>query len=191
MPAWVLERDDADRRPGVELVEVGLPNAFLERGIALVDTPGVGGLNAGHAAATLAFLPSADALVFVTDASAELSGPELEFLASAMRAGPPVLVAVTKVDMYPEWRRIVEIDERHLRSMGLVERPFALSSVLRSQRRPARRPGARDATAASRRSPRRSSATSVGRARTLALVERRRPDRPRASSSCASRWRPS
>ena len=130
--AWVLERDDADRRPGVELVEVGLPNAFLGRGISLVDTPGVGGLNAGHAAATLAFLPSADALVFVTDASAELSGPELEFLASAMRAGPPVLVAVTKVDMYPEWRRIVEIDERHLQSMGLVERPFALSSVLRS-----------------------------------------------------------
>ena len=129
--AWVLERDDADRRPGVELVEVGLPNAFLGRGISLVDTPGVGGLNAGHAAATLAFLPSADALVFVTDASAELSGPELEFLASAMRAGPPILVAVTKVDMYPEWRRIVEIDERHLRSMGLAERPFALSSVLR------------------------------------------------------------
>ena len=129
--AWVLERDDAERRPGVELVEVGLPNAFLSRGISLVDTPGVGGLNAGHAAATLAFLPSADALVFVTDASAELSGPELEFLASAMRAGPPILVAVTKVDMYPEWRRIVEIDERHTRSIGLTERPFPLSSVLR------------------------------------------------------------
>ena len=108
-----------------------LPNAFLGRGISLVDTPGVGGLNAGHAAATLAFLPSADALVFVTDASAELSGPELEFLASAMRAGPPILVAVTKVDMYPEWRRIVDIDERHLGSMGHAERPFALSSVLR------------------------------------------------------------
>ena len=37
--------------------------------------------------------------------------PELEFLASAMRAGPRLL-AVTKVDI-PEWRRIVEIDERH------------------------------------------------------------------------------
>ena len=128
---WVAERDGDDRRPGVELVEVGLPNPFLGRGISLVDTPGVGGLNAAHAAATLAFLPSADALVFVTDASAELSGPELEFLASAMRAGPPILIAVTKVDMYPEWRRIVEIDERHLRAMGLTEPPFALSSVLR------------------------------------------------------------
>ncbi len=76
-------RSATDRRKVVELVEVGLPNPFLERGITLVDTPGVGGLNAAHAAATLAFLPSADALIFVTDASAELSRPELDFLASA------------------------------------------------------------------------------------------------------------
>ncbi len=131
VPRWVSEREATDRSKVVELVEIGLPNAFLERGITLVDTPGVGGLNAGHAAATLAFLPSADALIFVTDASAELSRPELDFLASAMTAGPPVLVAVTKVDMYPEWRRIVSIDERHLQAAGLAERPFGLSSVLR------------------------------------------------------------
>ncbi len=129
---WVAEPVDPERRRTVELVEVGLADPFLERGVTLVDTPGVGGLNAGHAAATLAFLPSADALVFVTDASAELSGPELEFLASAMKAGPPILVAVTKVDMYPAWRRIVDIDATHLRSVGLTDAPFGLSSVLRT-----------------------------------------------------------
>jgi hypothetical protein len=130
--AWAMERDGStDHRSEVELVDVTLPHPILEQGIALVDTPGVGGLNAGHAAATLAFLPSADALIFVTDASAELSGTELAFLASAMRAGPPVLVAITKVDMYPEWRRIVEIDIGHLRSIGLTATPFPLSSVLR------------------------------------------------------------
>ena len=132
---WVAERDGDDRRRGVELVEVGLPNAFLERGIALVDTPGVGGLNAAHAAATLAFLPSADALIFVTDASAELSGPELAFLASARTAGPPILVAVTKVDIYPEWRRIIAIDEGHLGSIGIAQRPFGLSSTIRDASR--------------------------------------------------------
>jgi hypothetical protein len=129
---WVAERDGDDRRHGVEVVEVGLPNPFLERGIALVDTPGVGGLNAAHAAATLAFLPSADALVFVTDASTELSAPELAFLASAMRAGPPILIAVTKVDIYPEWRRIVAIDEGRLTSLGLTDPPFPLSATLRA-----------------------------------------------------------
>ncbi len=129
---WVAETDGDDRRHGVEVVEVGLPNLFLERGIALVDTPGVGGLNAAHAAATLAFLPSADALVFVTDASTELSRPELDFLSAAMKAGPPILIAVTKVDIYPEWRRIVAIDEGHLATVGLTESPFPLSSVLRA-----------------------------------------------------------
>jgi hypothetical protein len=129
---WVAETDGDDRRHGVEVVEVGLPNPFLERGIALVDTPGVGGLNAAHAAATLAFLPSADALVFVTDASTELSRPELDFLSAAMKAGPPILIAVTKVDIYPEWRRIVAIDEGHLATVGLAETPFPLSSVLRA-----------------------------------------------------------
>ena len=129
---WVAERDGQETRRGVEVVEVGLPDPFLERGIALVDTPGVGGLNAAHAAATLAFLPSADALVFVTDASAELSAPELAFLASARTAGPPILIAVTKVDIYPEWRRIIAIDEGHLGAIGMDEVPFGLSSVLRT-----------------------------------------------------------
>lgn len=142
--AWTLEhagltgpdrRDDGDGDGDagvVELVEIGLPHPLLRTGVALVDTPGVGGLNAGHGAATLAFLPSADALVFVTDASAELSATELAFLASARRAGPPVFVAVTKIDMYPAWRRIVELDIGHLRAAGSEAEPFALSSVLES-----------------------------------------------------------
>ncbi len=128
---WAQEVPGRERRSDVELVEVRLPEPVLASGLTLVDTPGVGGLNAGHAAATLAFLPSADALVFVTDASAELSAAELEFLASARTAGPPVLVALTKIDMYPGWRRILELDAGHLAAIGLMERPFGLSSTLK------------------------------------------------------------
>lgn len=131
VPAWAQEVAGRERRPDVDLVEVRLPHPLLEGGLTVVDTPGVGGLNAGHAAATLAFLPSADALVFVTDASAELSGQELEFLASARGAGPPILIAVTKIDIYPEWRRIIDIDVGHLQAIGLAERPFGLSAYLR------------------------------------------------------------
>lgn len=129
---WVTERGNPDDRLGVEQVELTLPHPLLARGITLIDTPGIGGLNAAHAAATLAFLPVADALVFVTDASAELTGPELEFLASAVDAGPLIVVALTKIDMYPEWRRILDIDERRLRDIGLAIRPHPLSAVLRT-----------------------------------------------------------
>jgi GTP-binding protein EngB required for normal cell division len=129
---WVVEHDQADSRRGVELVEIGLPHPLLARGIALVDTPGVGGLNAAHAVATLAFLPSADVLVFVTDALAELTAPEIEFLSRARAAGPPIIVAVTKVDMQPEWRRIVELDEAHLRDVGVDLQAIPVSSALRA-----------------------------------------------------------
>lgn len=129
---WVTERGNPDNRLNVERVDVSLPHPLLERGIVLIDTPGIGGLNAAHAAATLAFLPVADALVFVTDASAELTAAELGFLASAIDAGPQILVALTKIDMYPAWRRILEIDERRLRDIGLAVRPYAVSAVLRT-----------------------------------------------------------
>jgi hypothetical protein len=127
---WLLEHDQAQTRKGVELVEIGLPHPLLARGIALVDTPGVGGLNAAHAVATLAFLPSADALVFVTDASAELSAPEIEFLSRARGAGPPILLVVTKVDMHPQWRRIIELDSGHLTDAGIELQAIPVSSAL-------------------------------------------------------------
>lgn len=132
LAGWVTERGNPENRLNVDGVEVGFPHPLLERGVTLVDTPGIGGLNAAHAAATLAFLPVADALVFVTDASAELTRPELEFLASAIDAGPLIVVALTKIDMYPEWRRILAIDERRLREIDLGVRPFALSAALRT-----------------------------------------------------------
>lgn len=132
---WVTERGNPDNGLAVEQVEVLVPHPLLERGITLVDTPGLGGLNAAHAAATLAFLPVADALVFVTDASAELTASELDFLRSAVDAGPLIVVALTKIDMYPHWRRILDIDERRLREIDLGVRPYPLSAALRATAR--------------------------------------------------------
>ncbi len=131
LAGWVTERGNPDNRLAVEQVVVSLPHPYLERGISLIDTPGIGGLNAAHAAATLAFLPVADVLVFATDASAELTRSELDFLASAVDAGPLILVALTKIDMYPAWRRILEIDERRLREIELPIRPHPISASLR------------------------------------------------------------
>ena len=152
---------------GVEVVEVGLPNPFLERGIALVDTPGVGGLNAAHAAATLAFLPSADALVFVTDASTELSRPGARLPVSrhgrpdrrSSSRSPRSTSTRSGAGSSPSTRAIST-------ALGLAE--HAVRAELRAARprvspRTTRRSRPRAAT---RPSPRRSSRTrSVGRGR--------------------------
>ena len=49
--------------------------------------------------------PFADGLVFVSDASAELSAPRSTFLAQARERCPNVVFALTKTDLYPSWRR--------------------------------------------------------------------------------------
>ncbi len=128
---FAAETGNPGNHKQVELVEIGLPNPVLGHGITLVDTPGAGALKAGAAAAVLGFLPYADLLVFVTDASAPLSTSELRFLERAHERCPAVVVVLTKIDLYPEWRRIRTMDEERLREAGLPDRVVAVSAELR------------------------------------------------------------
>ncbi|HWP64248.1 MAG TPA: dynamin family protein [Candidatus Binatia bacterium] len=130
LPELVTERGDPAARRGIQRVDVGLPNPVLARGLVLVDTPGAGGVRGGYASATLAFLGYVDALLFVTDATAELSGPELDFLRQAVERCPSVICAVTKIDVSPFWRRIVELDREHLARAGLDIEVVPVSAVL-------------------------------------------------------------
>lgn len=129
---WVSESGNPGNQKGVERVEVSVPSPFLKQGLIIVDTPGMGGLGAGHAAATLGFLPFADGLVFVSDASAELSAPELEFLQRAIELCPTVLFAQSKIDLFPSWQRIVELNRGHLARERIEIPVVPVSSAVRS-----------------------------------------------------------
>ncbi len=117
----------------IDRVEIGIPSGLLEDGLALVDTPGMGGVGAGHAAATLAFLPFADGLIFVTDATQELTAHEIDFLQTARELCPAVMVAVTKTDITPHWQQIVDIDRRRITELGLDLAIVPASAELRAQ----------------------------------------------------------
>lgn len=123
----------AGGRASIERVDIRVPNPLLAEGLVLVDTPGVGGLRPAHASATRAFLPSADALVFVTDATSELTETEVQFLQEASEACPDVVVALTKVDLFPQWRRIRDLDRGHLDRAGVGAPIFPVSFPLRLQ----------------------------------------------------------
>ena len=129
---WVSESGNPRNLKGVERVEVTVPSPFLKQGLVIVDTPGMGGLGAGHAAATLSFLPFADGLIFVSDASAELSAPELEFLRRAIELCPTVLFAQTKIDLFPNWQKIVDLNRGHLDRHGVNIPIVPVSSSLRT-----------------------------------------------------------
>ncbi len=128
---YVSER--GGRRPDSEVTaaEVLLPRKLLHSGLTLIDSPGVGGLNSAHALATLAALPSAHAMLFVSDASQEYTEPEIQFLRHAMRISPNVACVLTKIDLYPQWRRIEQIDRTHLQEIDADIPLFPVSSNLR------------------------------------------------------------
>ncbi len=119
--------------PVPERVEVTLPSPTLESGIVLVDTPGVGGLGSPHAAVTVAALPLADALVFVTDASQAFTAPEADFLQMAREMCPNVVVALTKRDLHPRWREIAEENREILRAFGIEAPVMGVSAPLHAQ----------------------------------------------------------
>ena len=127
LAAWVTERGAG---PDVQVVHVGLASGLLRDGLRLIDTSGAGGLASARTLATVAALPHADAALFVTDASQELTRAELDFFALAHRLCPRVRCVVTKIDLYPAWRRVVELDAGHLDAAGLPADVLATSSVL-------------------------------------------------------------
>lgn len=104
---------------GVASIAVGVPSPFLAGGLELIDTPVLGGLDSPEAVATLMGLPFVDALLFVSDTSQEYTAPELSYLRHAVGAGTHVICVMSKIDLHPQWRRILEIDEGHLRGAGL------------------------------------------------------------------------
>lgn len=108
-----------------------LPRTLLQAGLVLVDTPGTGGVESLHSALTRAALPTADAVLLVTDASSELTAPELAFLREAMQACPTVIGIQSKTDLYPDWRRVLEINQGHLTGAGLDVNLVPVSAQLR------------------------------------------------------------
>ncbi len=144
---WIVEDDPTPRTTGVVSapatvreeqprpagVEVRLPRRLLAGGLVLVDTPGVGGLGSAHSTASLAASSMADALLFVTDASQELTRSELDFLAQARQMCPTVVCVQTKTDFYPAWRKVRDLNQAHLTAAGTDIPIIPVSSTLRSR----------------------------------------------------------
>nr|WP_246326544.1 dynamin family protein [Actinomycetospora corticicola] len=128
---YVSEAGNPGNREHVSHVEVTVPRKLLSTGLVVVDTPGVGGLGSAHGAMTMAALPTADAVLLVSDSATEYTAPELRFLQQATALCPTVACVVTKTDLYPEWRRIVELDRGHLDRRGVRVPLLPVSSVLR------------------------------------------------------------
>ncbi|MEV7649349.1 dynamin family protein [Arthrobacter sp. NPDC089319] len=130
---YVSERGNPGNERRLAAAEVLLPRKVLGGGLALVDSPGVGGLDSAHSLTTLTALPTADAMLLVSDASQEFTEPELRFLRQAQRICPNVAGVLSKTDLYPQWRKVADLDRGHLQRIGADMPLIPLSSELRLQ----------------------------------------------------------
>jgi predicted GTPase len=90
----------------IRTVNLGIDRPILDC-FTIVDTPGVGGLESGHAALTLQSLRDADALLFVLEAGAQIRAQELAFLQTAAARINRVVFAFTKVDLHRGWQTVM------------------------------------------------------------------------------------
>jgi hypothetical protein len=112
-------------------VELNLPRSVLAPGLALIDVPALEGPDPVQQVAEAGALTRADTVLFVAEATRELSGAEVRLLERLTRSYPAVLVVQTKIDAATDWRRIIERNQRLLSTAAGSAGVLAVSAKLR------------------------------------------------------------
>ncbi len=89
----------------VRRVDVYCNSPFLEGGICVVDTPGIGSVNPEHGEATRAFIHKADAVIFLINTDPVISATECNFLTFLQDYVSNFVFAITKIDRYSDMER--------------------------------------------------------------------------------------
>lgn len=81
-------------------VLVKTDSAFLQRGFVVADTPGLASINPAHRRATLQFLPSADAVLYLIDTQQPFSEGDASFLGIIRQHIDTIFIVQTKIDLW-------------------------------------------------------------------------------------------
>jgi tRNA U34 5-carboxymethylaminomethyl modifying GTPase MnmE/TrmE len=91
-----------DERDAPSRVVVKTDSPFLQRGFVVADTPGLASINPAHRRATLGFLPSADAVLYLIDTQQPFSEGDAAFLGIVRRHIDSIFIVQTKIDLWQE-----------------------------------------------------------------------------------------
>ena len=101
----VTEEANPKNRLGISHVHVFSPSPLLQKGVVLIDTPGIGSTFIHNTEVTLNFLPQCDAAIFLISADPPISEVELEFLKRVQTRVPRLFFILNKVDYLSEKER--------------------------------------------------------------------------------------
>ena len=117
-------------------VIVKTDSPFLERGFVVADTPGLASINPAHRRATLHFLPTADAVLYLIDTQQPFTEGDALFLGIIRQHIDSIFIVQTKIDLWqqpqsdgrPAWEHANE----RIASLAAVHAPgtyvYALSA---------------------------------------------------------------
>jgi len=95
---YVTEAANPNNRLGVNHVEVASPAEILERGVVLIDTPGIGSTFRHNTEATLNFLSQCDAALLLVSADPPITEVEVDFLKEVRSKVVRLFFLLNKVD---------------------------------------------------------------------------------------------
>ncbi len=130
---YVTEKENPNNVKSVKAVFIDYPSDWLREGTQIVDTPGIDSVYQHNTDVARAYLPRADAILFVASLDQPLSRGELDFLAELRRYTEKVFVLLNKSDYLntSELQEAVAFSSRTLReATGSEVSVFPLSARL-------------------------------------------------------------
>jgi len=111
--------EGANPRNGLGVAEVNIahPSPLLEKGVVLIDTPGIGSTFQHNTEATLNFLPQCDGALFLISTDPPITQVEIEFLKAVRARVARIFFIMNKADYLSEGERqtAIEFFQRVLR----------------------------------------------------------------------------
>lgn len=98
LPAFITERENPQNKKEVKEVTVFYPSQYLKGGVRIIDTPGAGSVYSHNTEAAYAYLPYADAGIFVVSVDPPLSMSEHQFLKDVREFVDKIFFVLNKID---------------------------------------------------------------------------------------------
>jgi GTP-binding protein EngB required for normal cell division len=95
---FITEKGNPKNQKGVLEVEITYPSPYLQDGVRIIDTPGVGSVYSHNTDVAYNYLPQVDAAIFVVTVDPPLSAAEQEFLKDIREYVHKLFFVLNKID---------------------------------------------------------------------------------------------
>jgi len=99
---YVTEKGNPHNVKGVREVAIAYPSPWLQGGVRLIDTPGIGSVYRHNTDVAYRFLPRADAVLFMLSVDQPVSQAEHDFLKEVSGYAGKTFVLLNKIDLLSE-----------------------------------------------------------------------------------------